>query len=162
MLYAKGKCKKVKKKATAYGKWFFIISIMCLLGAFMCGIEILNPSLMLLIGLSLIALVLIYIDGWLTNKAVGSDLAVEANPIAVMSFKRFGIRKTRIAIFALVVGFLVWLNINSEMAGVFALCLLWLFVDGNNIVVWHKIKQKLNLKARVIEDEIGFEDIHEL
>ena len=160
--YARNKREDVKRKCDAYGKYFLFMSVVYVMVVVLSKLEIYNVNAILVAMLSAFALGLVYIDGWLTQKAVGGDLAVEANPIADMLFNRFGFKKIRVAIFVLVAGLVIYSSINGDIAVIFALCLIWVLVDGNNIVVWHKIKQAQRLKESVIEGEIGFGDIHEL
>ncbi len=99
----------------------------------------------------------------LTQKVVGGSLAIEGNPIARVLFRWFGFKKVRFGIFVVAFGFIVYYGvIHREIASIFTLCLIWLFVDGNNIWIWHRIKYEQRLKRSVIQGEIGFEDIHEL
>lgn len=158
----KKKTRKTKRQVEATGKYFLFLAIFTLIVFIFSGVKISKPNLSLLVASAVIALSLIYLDGWLTEKAVGGYSAVEGNPIMSLLFKKFKIRNMRLYIFGFMLGIIVGCVVTKALSPLFVICMGWILVDGNNIIVWRKMQQRNALIGATLRDEIGFDDIHEL
>jgi hypothetical protein len=157
----KSRPRKERMEAKATGYFFLIWAVWVFIVDITSGLTIANPSRYFLVGTAIIALSLVYIDGWLTERAVGNPSAIEANPIMGGLFKIIGIRKTRIGIFVLMSALIAYLVVSWDLVGVGLLGVLWVFIDGNNIIVLRGIRRTQALRASVTRLEWGFEDLHE-
>jgi hypothetical protein len=160
-VYAKRK-RRVKPQIKAYGYFFLVLAALWLVGSFAAGVSIANPSMVLLVSLAVATVVLVYLDGWMTQKAVGGGMAVEANPLMGWLFRLFGFKTVRVLVLAAVGALLFKFVGERDLMVVGMAFFLWVFVDGNNILALRGIRKRQRLMALVLGDEIGFEDIHEL
>ena len=150
MLYAKYKAKKVNKKQyEAYSQFSFFVAVVYVLLDIWKGLTIYNPNFIFLGVFAMLALALIFADGYMTQKIVGRKLAQEANPIMALLFRAVGYKTVRLAILIIMAGLLVALIKSEDLAGIMAVTMMWVMVDTNNLVVWYKIKRNLHLKAKV-------------
>lgn len=160
--YAKRQKPSKQRELMGYGKYVFILSVFLMLIVFLFGLDVENPPLLALLGLSVVGLTLVYFDGKMTEKVVGKDLAVECNPMAKWMFKKVGFRFVRVSFWLFVCGVVAYSLVMADIHSLLSICLMWIIVDSSNLMVWRNIKKMLRLKSMVIVDEIGMEDIHEL
>lgn len=151
-----------KSRVKAYGFFFFVFAVFYLVVVVASGIIITNPNMALVVLLSVLTLALVYFDGRITEKVVGRGLAVEANPIMALFFRWVGIRKVRIAVFMVVFAMIAHMVYAGDLLSISVLCLLWIVVDSNNILVLRGRMQNIRLRADTVGAELGFEDLHEL
>ena len=107
-------------------------------------------------------LLLVYYDGRITQKVVGSGLAVEANPFASFLFRKLGFKKVRIGIGIVVAGYIIAILIREDLVTIMFLCLVWVLVDSNNVIAWYRLRKGQHMRDECYAKEIDFEGIQEL
>jgi len=161
--YTKNKKKPLRNRGEviAYGKFFLFLAILYPLIWLMIGFEIYQPHLILTVSATVIAIILIFTDGWLTHKAMGNYQAIESNPLMNILMKLIPFKYLRYAVLGIASGFIIYLAVTGLVRDILIVCLMWTLVDTNNMLTLRRLKLKHAIKIATLNDELGFDDIHE-
>lgn len=152
---------KQKLKATGYYFMLFVIFLAVLQVTMYIIIN--EPNLVYLISFGVLAVVLFFLDGWITNKlAVKNKRAIETNPIMGFAMKHVNFRWIRAIILLGVASYVIYLCVSSDIMPIFIICFIGLVVCVNNIVHWISINKSQKLRNLVNREELGFDDLHEM
>jgi len=129
---------KKKHKLKIYGVGCIALMLIGTMLALLSGFTVSGINILVLIMVVICIMVLVYLDGYLTQKAISFGLASEANPLMAILFKRYGFKKMRIVAIVVVSGLIAYYIIGSSFMPLLGLLLIWILVDINNYRVLRK------------------------